>query len=170
MVNAINLGVPKRYLFVVDTDAYAGNFEREMCAYMTGQIGECGVGGVLAALARVEIPNVVAQLEDLIEQVPDEHGCHRPVSILPNPRYGNDGHGNHALLTEGNKPQFPLPAYNGLAIYFHSIPPSGLMDSIKARAKKFASGKVKTKDYTPQGKITIEGFRLLEQQTVYKEL
>jgi hypothetical protein len=32
------------WLFIVDTDSYAGNFERCMCAYMTGQIGECEVG------------------------------------------------------------------------------------------------------------------------------
>ena len=32
------------YGFIVDTDSYAGNFEREMCAYMTGHIGECSVG------------------------------------------------------------------------------------------------------------------------------
>jgi hypothetical protein len=32
------------YIFVVDTEEYAGNFEREMCAYATGMTGECGVG------------------------------------------------------------------------------------------------------------------------------
>lgn len=32
------------FLFVIDTDAYAGNFEREMCAYMTGHVGDCAVG------------------------------------------------------------------------------------------------------------------------------
>ena len=30
--------------FVIDTKQYAGNFEREMCAHITGHIGECEVG------------------------------------------------------------------------------------------------------------------------------
>ena len=34
----------EKYLFVIDTDSYSGNFEREMCAYCTGQIGDCEVG------------------------------------------------------------------------------------------------------------------------------
>ncbi|KKK83825.1 hypothetical protein LCGC14_2789530, partial [marine sediment metagenome] len=32
------------WIFIIDTDSYAGNFEREMCAYITGRVGECGVG------------------------------------------------------------------------------------------------------------------------------
>lgn len=34
----------KSYSIVVETDSYAGNFEREMCAFMTGHIGKCEVG------------------------------------------------------------------------------------------------------------------------------
>lgn len=34
----------KSYSIVVETDSYAGNFEREMCAFMTGHIGECEAG------------------------------------------------------------------------------------------------------------------------------
>jgi hypothetical protein len=43
----------ERLLFVVDTDTYAGNFEREMCAYITGQVGECEVGEEIAKAARM---------------------------------------------------------------------------------------------------------------------
>ena len=32
------------YTIIIDTDEYSGNFEREMCAYCTGQVGECEVG------------------------------------------------------------------------------------------------------------------------------
>jgi len=38
------------YKFIIDTDQYAGNFEREMCAYLTGTVGECGVGDEFAEL------------------------------------------------------------------------------------------------------------------------
>lgn len=86
---------PDLYLFVIDTNRYAGNFEREMCAYVTGQIGECGVGKENAELAKQEIPDVVAKLEELIEMVPDEHGCARPVSIFPTQGWFNHGRGGH---------------------------------------------------------------------------
>ena len=95
MVEPVNLEEPDRYLFVIDTDRYAGNFEREMCAYVTGQIGECEVGKENAELAKQEIPDVVAKLEELIDSIPDEHGYHRPVSIFPTPGWFNHGRGGH---------------------------------------------------------------------------
>ena len=94
-IEPIKRGEPDHYLFVIDTDAYAGGFERQMCAYVTGQIGECEVGKEQAQVAQREIPHVVAQLEDLIDQVPDEHGCHRPVSIFPTPGWFNHGMGGY---------------------------------------------------------------------------
>ena len=95
MVNPRMQGQPDYYLFVIDTDKYAGNFEREICAYITGQIGECEVGKENAKLARQEIPDVVARLDELIDSVPDENGCHRPVSIFPTPGWFNNGMGGH---------------------------------------------------------------------------
>ncbi len=44
MVKPVKREEPDHYLFVIDTDTYAGSFEREICAYVTGQIGECEVG------------------------------------------------------------------------------------------------------------------------------
>jgi len=95
MVNPKMQGQPDHYLFVIDTDIYAGNFERQMCAYITGQIGECEVGKENAELARQEIPNEVARLEELIESIPDEHGCHRHVSTFPTHGWFNHGMGGH---------------------------------------------------------------------------
>src|SRR3989338_8211600 len=138
MVNPKMQGQPDHYLFVIDTDAYAGNFERQMCAYITGQIEECEVEEENAKIAKQEIPAVIAKLEDLIELVPDEHGYAKPFSIFPNPRYGNDGHGNHALLSDKNRDQFPWPAYYSVAIFFHSIPDSGLLNIMKERATNIA--------------------------------
>lgn len=72
--------------FVIDTDKYAGNFERELCAHITGHIGECGVGEDF-------IEEGVAEFFENIVEVPDEHSCRRPCSIFPNPRYKNNGMG-----------------------------------------------------------------------------
>lgn len=72
--------------FVIDTDSYAGNFERELCAHITGHIGECEVGQDF-------VEDGIAELFNNIVEVPDEHDCRRPCSIYPNPRYKNNGMG-----------------------------------------------------------------------------
>ena len=167
MVNP-NIENPNHILFVIDTNSYAGNFERQLCAYVTGQVGECGVGEENAGLARSEVPAIVSQLENLVELVPDEHGCARPVSIFPNPRYGNDGRGNHELITETNKERLAYPAYYSVAIFLHSVPDSKILEVMKERAKAITNKGVGTKGH--EQKVEIEGFRLLEQQVKYKEL
>lgn len=168
MVQPPKPGKPNHYLFVIDTNTYARNFEREMCAYVTGQIGDCGFGGAEAALAQQEIPDAVMQLEDLIEQVPDEHGVERPVAIFSNPRYGNNGLGIHALLTDENRAQYSWPAMFSVAIYFHTLPDHELLEVMKERARAIAARGVGFEGHKET--IAIEGFRLLEQHTTYKEL
>jgi hypothetical protein len=72
--------------FVIDTDQYAGSFERELCAHITGHVGECGVGEDF-------VEDGVAELFNNVVEVPDEHGCRRPCAIYPNPKYKNNGMG-----------------------------------------------------------------------------
>lgn len=85
-----------KWQFVIDTNQYAGNFEREMCAYITGCIGDCEVGEEFAELARKELSeDQLEAFDSAIINVPDEHGCARPVEIVPNPNWWNDGNGNH---------------------------------------------------------------------------
>ncbi len=84
------------YIFVIDTDFYAGNFERECCAYLTGRIGECGVGGERAEEFLEEVEEGMASyFDEVILNIPDDHGCSRPCSIVPTPGWVNDGMGTH---------------------------------------------------------------------------
>lgn len=83
----------RRFVLVIDTDSYAGNFEREMVAFMTGIVGDCGQGKEEAAAFEKEFPDL--DFEDLVAQEPDEHGCWRPASIWNSPYYWNDGMGGH---------------------------------------------------------------------------
>lgn len=90
---------------VIKTDSYAGNFERHLCAWLTGTIGLCEVGKELIE------PGIEEMFEDLICQMPDDHGCYRPVSI----RFDDT---------------------NNLVIFFDSRPSQEQMDVILERSKR----------------------------------
>ena len=82
------------WAFIVDTDTYSGSFERELGAFMTGQYGECAVGKGLAKAALQVIPEALAdEFDSEVQQVPDEHGCHRAANICPTPGWFNNGLG-----------------------------------------------------------------------------
>ena len=71
--------------FVIDTNSYAGNFERELCAYITGVIGDCEVGK-----RKIEYDEIEG-----VAQVADEYACYRPCAIYPSNGYFNNGMGFH---------------------------------------------------------------------------
>jgi len=81
------------FLLVIDTEQYSGNFERELCAFITGQIGDCGVGSDEGEKAELKVPELVKWFDNHIELKPDEHGCYRPVSIRATPGWFCDGLG-----------------------------------------------------------------------------
>lgn len=92
------------YVFIIDTDQYAGNFERQMVGYITGQYGECEVGEEEAQLfwdhfdgddTLVQNLRFGSTIFDGVTPFPDEHGCNRPATIWPTPHWFNDGMGGH---------------------------------------------------------------------------
>lgn len=63
------------YSIVIKTNQYAGNFERELCAHLTGIVGECEVGEEYVD------ETITSIFEEFITQVPDHNGTRRPVSL-----------------------------------------------------------------------------------------
>lgn len=61
----------------IKTNKYTGNFEREMTAYCTGKIGDCGVG----KRESDQYFTVYEKPIQRVSEVPDEHGVFRPVVI-----------------------------------------------------------------------------------------
>lgn len=101
------------WIVVVQTDAYAGNFEREMGAYCTGSIGDCEVGSEQLD----DFPSKMLKLSDKMLPVPDDHGCHRPCSIW----------------------QAPLSkSYNSVAMFMEKCPTDKELEFIRDRAVDFA--------------------------------
>lgn len=137
----------ERFIFVIDTEQYAGNFGRAMCAYCTGQIGDCEVGDNYAALYRE------AESEEFenIEQRPDDHACRRPCAIYPTKGWHNDGKGEHSR-GEGK-----YAAYLSVAIFFHQRPTQAQIDIIRKRSITFNSVR---DEFTEE--ITVTGWRIIK--------
>lgn len=88
-------------MFVIDTEQYSGNFEREMCAFITGRTGGCEVGYEEASLASQDLnEEAVAWFEDHLESHSDDNGTSRPCSIWPTPGWLNDGMGGAYRTTD----------------------------------------------------------------------
>lgn len=130
----------ERYIFIILTDQYAGNFERELCAYCTGVVGDCGVGeDEQGKFVKDYSEEKAYEMWELLEQRYDE-GCARPVSV-----------------------SFPNTA---LEIYFHSRPTQEVINMIKERANKF---ELKDWGNKPKP-LSILGFELKIEVTITKNI
>lgn len=126
----------KGYGFVIDTNEYSGNFEREMCAHITGRTGECEVGD--------EFVNdlITEQFDNVIDV--EDRGCSRPCSIYKSPKSTSN---------------------NSVIIYFDSEPTEEQISLMKERAYTFNEARKTVGNmaqFYKDSNIKILGFRLLE--------
>ncbi len=127
------------FAFIVDTDSYAGNFERAMTAYMTGQIGDCGVG-------KDFIEPIPMDFSKIIQQLKDEHGKARPTRLW------------HS----------PASQCNSVAIFFKKRPSDEEVAFLKSRALLFDAKyeEIEMLHYGDYGHVhkpvSVLGFRMLE--------
>lgn len=161
-----------RFILVIDTDTYSGNFEREMCAFITGQIGECGVGedyipeveDLDKSYPQFNNAEILEWFEDNVRQVRDEHDCYRPCEIWPTPNRTNDGCGYHSDVSNNNPMQHP--AYESVGIFLDCIPPEEMLEYIKLRVKDFI---LRRRTYGSEPKqLNVKGIRLLTETTKVK--
>ena len=171
----------KRYSVIIDTNEYSGNFEREMCAYITGVLGECGVG---KEQAQIYFKETGKEPMASVVLVSDEHGYHRPVCICATPGWFNNGYGfyykvgqeKEALenfksetrehfpkgVAKAEKRKTPpkYDAYQSVEIFFQNKPSQNKIIFIKRRAYCFAEYLRNSDDEFLKRDITIIGFRL----------
>jgi hypothetical protein len=179
-----------KYIFVVDTDQYAGNFEREMCACLTGQIGDCEVGSEESVKFRKEVgEDMYESMDEWVEQRPDEHGVHRPCKIYPTPGYFNNGLGGE--FKDGqedealkhyrdycknqnddfykdmiDEPLSKHPSYQSVAICFYKKPSQKIIDMMKQRVNEFVKGNSR---FNEPRTMKISGFRIIKETMVSEE-
>ncbi|WP_407305339.1 hypothetical protein [Acinetobacter sp.] len=155
-------------IFVIHTNKYSGSFERQLCAYITGQIGECDVGRELAELFKEELGEQeqggIYDFESIIGSQPDDHGIYRPCEIWPTPGRWNDGHGKHFDLKEGDTGQH-CPAYESVAIYFDEVPSMAMIKLMKERSYVYAKEHYMEPYFKDRTPLTITGFTLIRKTT-----
>ncbi len=84
-----------KYGFIIDTDSYSGSFERQMCAYLTGQVGVCEVGDEHVPGFKEQFPEEYKIFETIIGSEADLNGHYRPCEVYPTPGRFNHGSGTH---------------------------------------------------------------------------
>jgi len=136
------------WIFIIDTDSYAGNFEREMCAYMTGRVGECGVGEEMAERYREDAGvRQGSEPNERIVDMPDDHGCLRPVAIRAMPGTG---------------------VCNSVAIFMDRRPTDSEVESMIDRAKRYVAERIGVRECDER--IGVIGFRLLLRETIESQV
>jgi hypothetical protein len=100
------------YSIIIKTNQYAGNFERELCAHLTGIVGECEVGH---EYVDEEITTI---FEQSIATPADDNGTRRPVGL---------GSRNEGATG------------NDVVIYFDSEPTKEQVQIIKERLLTFTT-------------------------------
>lgn len=139
-----------RFVFIIDTNDYAGNFARQMTAYLTGEIGECEVGDGMAKLFEEEVGKGEYGFYESVTQQPDEHGCFRPTSPMMTP--GTDEH-------------------NSVGIFFNEKPSGEAIELMIKRAKKFARKRPDSMEGLFDDKpFKIRSFRLVRYRIVEDKL
>ncbi len=170
------------YIFVIDTNQHAGNFEQELCAYVTGIVSEHrGIGEVQAQLYKDEEGAVLEEHNTHIIQLPDKRCCYKPVTIWSTPGWFNDGMGNcyreGSVSNQAAQEQYEkswekfskkkrihksftkFDAYLSVAIFMRKRPTGKQINQMARRANRFACL------YREKFNISIEGFRLLKRST-----
>lgn len=150
-------------MFIVDTEQYAGNFERELTAWITGAVGECEVGREFANIAEKELPlDTRKWFEMNVTNCPDDRGCYRPTSLWETPGWYNNGSGKEFKVEPGeNPPKKGYPAYLSVAIFLDEEPPPEIVEVMKERARSF-NQRPGRREWDRD--ITVTGFRLIEQK------
>lgn len=114
----ISFPVGTTYVLIIDTDQYAGNFEREMCGFLTGTYDEDRSHGCYDAnRTKEEFPEFVERFV-------------KKKTTLAHDEYGEVGN------TIATTKEAPL-IYNSVAIFFEKELTALEMDFIRVRAPKF---------------------------------
>ena len=151
------------FLLIIDTDQYAGNFERQLTGFCTGvDDGTHGdrEGEDLADFLE-DNPEYDNTWEHKIITNPDDNGYARVCSIWPTPGRLNNGTGGHYDAAPG---ETGWPAYESVVIFLNQPPTAEDMKLFRIRLDDFASDMMQFGRRTGK-KLTIKNIRLVKRET-----
>lgn len=127
-----------KYYLIINTNSYAGNFERELCAHLTGHVGECEVGSRLVDkdVHKIFEPYIGEGFED---------GCWRPVEMF---RDFDDNGAYNSLRISLNEPlpiELTQIIKDRCETYNDAEGHNGLHSSIEIKGIKLMTEKITTK-------------------------
>lgn len=151
-------------LFIVDTEEYAGNFEREMGAYLTGRIGDSDTGSLQARIARKEWKELQA-LENLkgpffglpTPIVVDDSEDGGLFTIWPTEGWVNDGMG---VCSKSDKPGYA--AYLSVALAYSQDLTPAQIKTLTERARRFCENYLQFGGSGPKN-LTFTGVRVIRR-------
>ena len=142
---------------IIDTENYAGSFERPMIAYATGCADSDTGYTVEAAAARAELVHHAWWQQNIVPQKDHKHkGYFSIVEIWPSPNWGSDGSGGHFHVDSEKGQNLFSAAYLSLAVVVKTLPPSEVWEEFQERVIDFCDNQYMGTD----GKrITLQGVR-----------
>lgn len=161
----------KKYIFIVDTEQYSGNFERKMGAAMTGMVGEYFPSKVkkYTKLPPACSDEFADGLQDKLGLAGrhNDYNAESYVSIWPTPGWFNDGNGVEYRAADKKAASLEkFPAYLSVAIFFDEKPNAKEIEFMKKRAREFE--KVYGKEFAEKN-IFITGFRMVTESIAQTE-
>ena len=147
-----------KHTVIIDTENYSGNFERELCSYITGV--ETGRGEE----ARLDFIKTLDKglkylFDEYVVQDHDSYDTRKTVDILPTAGWFNHGLGEHFRDGTpenkvknaykkakrrnggrgGNYTGKHYPSYQSVAIYFNTKPTQDMLDLMESRAIEYCN-------------------------------
>ena len=143
----------KKWEFIIDTNCYVGNFDREICAYITGHINSDfdEKGGDRWNLAEL-FKNEIGYPEEFFES----------ITTVPVHEYKDLG--NYACIEN-----YDSQDNNSVGIFFYERPTLKMINLLKCRCYQFA----KMRPNVGEGNgvlLKILGFRLICIETKINEV
>jgi len=159
----------KTEILVIDTDAYSGNFERELTGWITGAEGFDDVTDLrLVEQTQLAHPDLTAYFDKweivLATHTFDSEYNDTHCGIMTTPGWTNDGHGTHRKLEPGEKSQYSSYQSVGIAISRSEIGEgeAEFLATVKQLAEEFAADT--TRRYI--GAFEILGYRFVTETVV----
>jgi len=163
----------EEYTLIIDTNACAQPFAKELCAYCTGLVDESNVGQQHGDVFYMEMgiedtEEASAWMQNPFSKIAgtkmDDAGCEAHCGVWVNPKYGSNDEDEVVLLSDQNFNDYPYVAPTSVGIYFSRGPSDEQINSIRERAAAFFE-----KSYV-QGGVKFEGIRFLKQTLSVEEM